>query len=302
MKKMRIWGCLILITIMCTLAMGASAEVGDLERMHVRDIGMNADRQIMATGTVTFGDLVQQGIRVYSDDGVTLWLHEADDESDMDAMLPSAVLAQRFYDEIEPKWSLDAPFTVTGLLAGEKENLAYGYVQGDAQYAALVAFDDAGAILWKCVGDARTIFEAAAWTADGSVALVGHASPNPQSVWEDYEFFAVYKGGEKVSQVDYAPDTLETQGGMRPACCYTLAMLADGDGYLIARKEMMENDLELQRLDATGTRTASWIEQTGVENNFYFSRLVRYGDATYFAGAMNVGDTLLIHKITPPEA
>lgn len=26
------------------LAMGASAEVGDLERMRVRDIGMNADR------------------------------------------------------------------------------------------------------------------------------------------------------------------------------------------------------------------------------------------------------------------
>lgn len=125
-------------------------------------------------------------------------------------------------------------------------------MQGDAQYAALVAFDDAGAILWKCVGDARAIFEAAAWTADGSVALIGHASPNPQSVWEDYEFFAIYKGGEKVSQVDYAPDTLETQGGMRPACCYTLAMLVDGDGYLIARKEMMENDLELQRLDATG--------------------------------------------------
>lgn len=284
------------------LAMGASAEVGELEKMRVRDIGMNADRQIMATGTVSYGSAVQQGVRVYSDTGVTLWGHESDDQSDMYAMLPSAVLAQRFYDEIEPKWSLDAPFTVTGLLAGEKENLAYGYVQGDAQYAALVAFDDAGAILWKCVGDARTIFEAAAWTADGSVALIGHASPNPQSVWEDYEFFAVYKGGEKVSQVDYAPDTLETQGGMRPACCYTLAMLADGDGYLIARKEMMENDLELQRLDAAGARTASWTEQTGVENNFYFSRLVRYGDATYFAGAMNIGDTLLIHKITPPEA
>lgn len=75
------------------LAMGARAEVGDLERMRVRDIGMNADRQIMATGTVSYGSVVQQGVRVYSDMGVTLWGHQSDDQSDMYAMLPSAVLA-----------------------------------------------------------------------------------------------------------------------------------------------------------------------------------------------------------------
>lgn len=284
------------------LTTSASAEIAALEKMRVRDIGMNADRQIMATGTVTFGDLVQQGIRVYSDDGVTLWLHEADDESDMYAMLPSAVLAQRYYDEIEPKWSLEAPFTAAGLLAGEQEHLAYGYVQGEAKHAALIAFNDAGEILWKCAGDANTAFEAAAWTSDGSVALIGHASPNPQSVWEDYEFFAIYKDGERVSQVDYAPDTAESQGGSRPACYYTLAMIPEGDGYLIARMEMMEPGLEMLRLDASGARTAQWAENPGVENSFYFSRIVQFDGNTYFVAAMNAGDSLLIHKLTLPQA
>ena len=185
---------------------------------------------------------------------------------------------------------------MNGLLPGEKYHLAYGYVQGDSPYAGMVAFDTDGNILWKCVDDANTIFVSAAWTPDGSVALIGHASPNPQNIWDDYEFFAIYNDGERVSKVNYAPDTLNE----RRACYYTLAMIADGDGYCIVRKETMENDLQVQKLDAAGTKTTSWTEQTDAENNFYYAKLIQLGDELYFTGAMQASDALLIHKLQKP--
>ena len=87
----------------------------------------------------------------------------------------------------------------------------------------------------------------------------------------------------------------------RPACFYTQAMLYDGDSYLIVRKETMENDLQMQRLDSAGAKTESWTEATGAENNFYYSVLIRLGDGIYFVGAMNTEDALLIHKLEQPE-
>ena len=286
----------VLIMVVCVFAASAVAEVGDLEGMQVRDVAVLTESQMIATGTKSFGSTVQQAVRVYGTDGTTLWGHESDDESDMYAMAASAVLTQRFYDEIEPSWDLEAPFTVNGLLPGEKYHLAYGYVQGDSPYAGMVAFDSDGNILWKCVDDANTVFVSAAWTPDGSVALIGHASPNPQNIWDDYEFFAIYNDGERVSKVNYAPDTLNE----RRACYYTLAMIADGDGYCIVRKETMENDLQVQKLDAAGKKTTSWTEQTGAENNFYYAKLIQLGDAMYFTGAMKTSGTLLIHKLQKP--
>ena len=176
----------------------------------------------------------------------------------------------------------DEPISISGILPGEQQHIAYGYIpNGEGVTGWIVALsDEDGSILWRHDTSKNERFVDAVWDEDGNPVLVGNTAfvghVKDKENWHPSFVVAYNAGGEMWrTGYHYYKDGYEIGGGN------LTSILATETGYFVSAYFGKNDGVRVLYLDKEGTVYYEEEADTGEIDWVSFCSLISVQDEPY---------------------